>query len=806
MDDTRSKDTESTISIKAGGEAGQAIGPYHLLQKIGEGGMGEVWVAEQQAPIRRKVALKLIKAGMDTKQVIARFESERQALAMMDHPAIARIIDAGETPQGRPFFVMEYVQGIPIIAYCDQNRLTVQERLELFMQVCDGVQHAHQKAIIHRDLKPSNILVAIQGSTAVPKIIDFGVAKATAQSLTEKTMFTELGVMIGTPEYMSPEQAEMSGQNIDTRTDIYSLGVILYELLTGARPFESKELRRAALDEILRKIREEDPPKPSTKLGSMGEASTASARKRRIELPSLVRQIRGDLDLITLKALEKDRTRRYGTPSEIKVDIERFLSHQPIVARAPSASYRLKKFVRRHRVGVGAASLLAVVLIAFAITMAIQSRRIAGERDRANQEAETARQVSDFLVGLFKVSDPGEARGNSITAREILDKGADRVNRELKGQPLVQGKLMHTIGMVYRSLGLFDRAQDLLEQSLTVRTRTLGPYHTDVGNTLNVLGNIASDKGDLAKAKDLYLRAMAIQEKSLGPDTQEVAACLHNLGLLSWLEADYPEARRLLEQALAIRKKVLGPEHELVATNMEALGAIAFREGDGKKAREIWEQTLAIREKLLGQDHPLIAYSLNNIALTHLYGGDPKGAVPLLERAIQIQEKVLGPKHPDLSAALSNLGDAARKAGDLAKAKTCYERAVVIMDAANPSNPELGRYLANLAGVLLEEKDVNGARKLYDRSLQLREKAFGPSHPDVGQSLGGLADCAAASGSVKDAEELYEKGLAMIRKPDGSFYPVAASVLRGYASFLRSAHKDARAAEIEAALANMENP
>jgi non-specific serine/threonine protein kinase/serine/threonine-protein kinase len=320
-------------------------------------------------------------------------------------------------------------------------------------------------------------------------------------------MFTELGMMIGTPEYMSPEQADMSGQNIDTRTDIYSLEVFLYELLTGARPFESKELRRGALDEILRKIREEDPPKPSTKLGSMGEASTASAQKRRVELPSLVRQIRGDLDLITLKTLEKDRTRRYGTPSEIKADIERFLSHQPIMARAPSASYRLNKFVRRHRIGVGAASLLAAVLIAFAITMAVQSRRIAGERDRANQETETARQVSDFLVDLFKVSDPGEARGNSITAREILDKGADRVNRELKGQPLVQGKLMHTIGTVYRRLGLFDRAQDLLEQSLDVRTKALGPYHTDVANTLNVLGNIASDKGDLAKAKDLYLKA-----------------------------------------------------------------------------------------------------------------------------------------------------------------------------------------------------------------------------------------------------------------------------------------------------------
>ena len=806
MDETKSQNTESTATFGAGGETGQTIGPYHLLQKIGEGGMGEVWVAEQQMPIRRKVALKLIKAGMDTKQVIARFESERQALAMMDHPAIARIFDAGETERGRPYFVMEYVQGIPLAAYCDQNRLTIQERLDLFMQVCDGVQHAHQKAIIHRDLKPSNILVAIQDGKPVPKIIDFGVAKATAQSLTEKTMFTELGMMIGTPEYMSPEQAEMSGQNIDTRTDIYSLGVILYELLTGARPFESRELRRAALEEMRRKIREEDPPKPSTRLGSMGEASTASAQKRRMELPSLVRQLRGDLDLITMKALEKDRTRRYGTPSEMKTDIERFLSHQPIIARAPSASYRVGKFVRRHRVGVGVASLLIVVLIAFAVTMAIQSKKIAGERDRANQEAETARQVSDFLVGLFKVSNPGEARGNSVTAREILDKGADKVTGELQGQPPVQGKLMYTMGTVYSSLGLYDRAQDLLEKSLAVRTRALGPNHTDVGTTLKLLGNVASSKGDLVKAKELYLKAMAIQKKAVGPETEEVASCLHNLGTISWMQGNYPEARRLLEQALAIRKKVLGPDNELVATNLEALGGIAFREGDMKKTREIWEQAFAIREKVLGPDHPLLAYSLNNLALAHLYGGDPKGAVPLLERAIRIQEKVLGPKHPDLSAALSNLGDAVWRAGDRAKAKTYYERAVAIMEASSPNNPELGRFLSQLASILREEENVDAAQKLYQRSLDLRIKALGPNNPDVGQSLGGLADCAAASGRLKEAEELYEKGLAMCRKPDGSYYPMAYLVLRSYAPFLKSIHKDARAAEIDAALARMGGP
>src|SRR5512137_388222 len=365
MDKTEPYD--KTITAASAGRTEQTIGPYHLLQKIGEGGMGEVWVAEQHKPIHRRVALKLIKAGMDTRQVIARFESERQALALMDHPAIAKVFDAGETAEGRPYFVMEYVQGIPITAYCDQNRLTTQERLDLFRRVCEGVQHAHQKAIIHRDLKPSNILVAIQDGIAVPKIIDFGVAKAVAQSLTERTMYTELGVLIGTPEYMSPEQAEMTGQNIDTRTDVYSLGAILYELLVGALPFDPKELRRAGFDEIRRKIREVDPPKPSTKLSTMGEASTTQAQNRRTEGPALIRQLRGDLDWITMKALEKDRTRRYGSPSDLEADIDRYLHNQPIVARPPSTVYKAGKFVRRHRFGVGVASAVAMLLIAFSV-------------------------------------------------------------------------------------------------------------------------------------------------------------------------------------------------------------------------------------------------------------------------------------------------------------------------------------------------------------------------------------------------------------------------------------------------------
>ncbi len=364
IESTALASSEKTDSTR---ESTTQIGPYRLLQKIGEGGMGEVWLAEQKKPLRRRVALKLVKLGMDTKQVIARFEAERQALALMDHPNVARVIDAGSTPQGSPYFAMEYVKGEAITRYCDKQRMTTKERLTLFTQVCEGVQHAHQKGIIHRDIKPSNVLVMVDGERVVPKIIDFGVAKAIEQRLTEKTVFTQFGTLVGTPEYMSPEQAEMTGLDIDTRTDVYSLGVLLYELLVGALPFDANELRRAGFDEIRRKIREDEPPKPSTRISGLGEASGEAAKQRRTDPHSLVQVLFGDLDWITMKALEKDRTRRYDSPTAFSADVQRHLRHEPVLASPPSAIYRLRKLVQRRRrmvligVALGAVTLAGIV-------------------------------------------------------------------------------------------------------------------------------------------------------------------------------------------------------------------------------------------------------------------------------------------------------------------------------------------------------------------------------------------------------------------------------------------------------------
>jgi non-specific serine/threonine protein kinase/serine/threonine-protein kinase len=368
---------------------------------------------------------------------------------------------------------------MPITAYCDKYRLTVAERLRLFTQVCDGVQHAHQKAIIHRDLKPTNILVHLQDDKPVPKIIDFGLAKATAQRLTEKTLFTQLGVVVGTPAYMSPEQSDLTEQNVDTRTDVYSLGVILYELLVGALPFDPQELREVGFEAMLRKIRETDPPRPSTKVRSLGNDSNISAEQRKEEPRTLERRLRGDLDWITMRALEKDKARRYGSPSDLAADIGRHLRDEPVLTGPPSATYRAEKFVRRHKLMVVVSSAAAVLLIIFAAAMTVQAKRIAKERDRANLEAETSRRVSEFMTGMFKTSDPTEAKGNAVTAREILDKGAKEISAALAREPEVQARLMATMGNVYSELGLYPQAEALLKEAVDKSRTALGANHPE---------------------------------------------------------------------------------------------------------------------------------------------------------------------------------------------------------------------------------------------------------------------------------------------------------------------------------------
>jgi non-specific serine/threonine protein kinase/serine/threonine-protein kinase len=656
----------------------ETIGPYRLLQRVGEGGMGEVWLAEQTRPVHRQVALKVIKAGMDTAQVVARFEAERQALALMSHPAIAQVFDAGVTPQGRPFFVMEYVRGEAITTYCNRQRLTTRQRLDLFIEVCDGVQHAHQKGIIHRDLKPLNILVTLLDGRAVPKIIDFGVAKATTQHLTERTLYTELGVLIGTPEYMSPEQAEMTGLDIDTRTDVYALGVILYELITGTQPFESKALREKGLDEIRRTIRETDPPRPSTRITSLGAAADAVAETRGTDPVRLANQLRGDLDWITMKALEKDRTRRYGSVSDLATDLRRHLDDVPVVASPPSTLYRARKFVRRHRAGATAGAALLIVLVAFAATMALQAQRIGRERDRANQEAAAAKRVADFLVSLFKVSDPSEARGNSVTAREILDSGAKDIQEKLAGQPQVQARLQVTIGNVYTNLGLYKDAQPLLKDAVATGRR-IDADRPETLAAVSALADLYWYLGRFAEAEPLYLDIIERRRRTLGATHRDTLHADYDLASVYLAEQRWDRGEPLLKRTLELQQQTLGESDPDTLGSMNNLAGLYWNQSRYADAEPLYSRVLAARRQRSGADHPDTLRSMHNLGALYVRLNRLSEAEPLLAEAAERRQQVLGENHPFTGESRSQLALMYQRQGRYADAEREFLAAASIL-------------------------------------------------------------------------------------------------------------------------------
>lgn len=727
--DTDSVDRTLSTGGPGGPAAGQ-IGPYRLLQQIGEGGMGEVWLAEQKVPIHRTVALKLIKAGMDTKTVVARFESERQALALMDHPNIAQVYDAGSTPEGRPYFVMEYVPGLPITEYCDAHRLTMHGRLALFQQVCDGVQHAHQKAIIHRDLKPSNILVVQQGDKPVPKIIDFGLAKAMAQRLTEKTFFTELGVLVGTPEYMSPEQADLREQNIDTRTDVYSLGVILYELLVGALPFDAKTLRAAGLEAILRVIREVEPPKPSTKVRSMGDASTGTAEKRREEPRTLARRLQGELDWITLKALEKDRARRYGTASELAADIARYLRNEPVVAGPATAGYRIKKYAARHRVGFGVAACVVVLVIGFVIAQAVELHRIRLERDRANRERDRANRITDFMTGMFRVSDPSESRGNTITAREILDKASAQIDTGLAQDPELQVQMMVVMADVYLNLGLFPQAESLQRRSLEIANRALGPTGRVTLRSANGLLRSLDEEGRYPEAEKLGRETFDTERQVLGKEDPDTLASMTTLAMVLNHEGHYTEAEKLDREALEIRRRVLGPENPDTLKSMNNLGVALDDQGHYLEVESLYRGIFDIERRTLGPEHPLTLLAMGNLAWVLYQERRYPEAEKLDRETLDLRRRVLGPEHP------------------------------LTIDA-----------MSNLAAILADEDKYTEAEKLNRQVLEIRRRVLGTEHPDTLKTMNNLAVDFALEGRFAEAEKLFREIVEIRRRTLGPEHP-----------------------------------
>ena len=656
------------------------IGPYRLLELVGEGGMGEVWLAEQKQPVRRRVAIKLIKAGMDTREVVTRFESERQALALMDHPVIAKVFDAGSTLRGRPYFAMEYVAGIPITTYCDKHKLTVRQRMELFIPVCEGVQHAHQKAIIHRDLKPSNVLVTAIDGKPMPRIIDFGVAKATSQKLTVGTLYTRIGAMVGTLGYMSPEQADRIGEDIDTRTDIYTLGAVLYELLVGAIPLEIGNL---PYDEVLRHLRDQDAPRPSSKLRALGSESVAIAKQRGSDPRALVRQLRGDLDAIVLKALEKDRARRYASAFGLAADINRYLHNEPVVAHPPSTAYRARKYVRRHRLGVAVAVIGILLLAGFAMVQSVQVRHIARERDRAQRERDRADRMTQFMTGIFKVPSPGEGRGNSITAREILDDASNEIGTSLNNDPELQAKMTVTLAKSYADLGIYSRAQPLVERAVGIQQRIIGPEHRDTLSSMRLLATILRLRQRYDESENLIRQTLATERRVLGAEDPETLISMNALAITLGEEGRFSEQENVERETLAIRRRVLGPEHPATVGSMETLADALTNGGHYAEAEKLQRQALNIQRRVFGPDDLRTLFAISRLAWTLQREGRLAEAENLQRSVLDTQRRVLGPENPGILFSLESEAFYISLQGHYSSAEKLFREAIKIASKTN---------------------------------------------------------------------------------------------------------------------------
>ena len=772
-DATTARESASPVARPASVSTGEGIGTviagrYTLVDVIGEGGMGSVYLASQTEPVKRQVALKLIKTGMDSRGVLARFDAERQALALMDHPNIARIYDGGVTPANQPFFVMELVRGVPLTEYCDRKRLTVQARLELFVAVCQAVQHAHQKGIIHRDLKPGNVLVTEVDGRPTPKVIDFGVAKATEVKLTDMS-FADVGMIVGTPAYMSPEQADPTSTDIDTRTDVYALGVMLYELLTGSPPLDAKQFQRGAILEMLRMVREVDPPRPSTRL-STADALPNIAANRSIEPARLAKLLQGELDWVVMKALEKDRTRRYETASGFARDIERYLADEVVEARPPSRGYRIKKFVKRNKIQVIAASLVFLTLVGGIVGTtwgmreanlaraaereradgernakidAQRARRIAGRTDRGSSsatrrspEAKT-RTINDFLTqDLLTQAEPANnAVEDKVTLVEVLDRAASKVGTRFAGEPELASSLRWTIANTYHGLSLVALGKGRSPMAVAVldEARQRDPRSTEAYRAQGQLAHILFHRGRRdAEVVEMAEAAAKGLERTLGPEHSYTLDALNNLALAYQAVGRLPEAIALIERVRDARNAKFGPDHPENLTTLNNLAQAYKSVGRLPEAIALNERVRDAMIAKLGPDHPDTLITLGNLALAYHAAGRLPEAIALFERIRDAEIRKFGPEHPSTLTTLHHLGWAYQAIGKLPEAIALLER---IRDAQitelGPDHPDTLTTLSNLGVAYRSAGSLPEATALFERVRDSRISKLGPDHPDT---------------------------------------------------------------------------
>ncbi len=718
------------------------IGPYRVVRELGRGGMSTVYLAERDDnQYLMQVAVKVIKRGMETEEVVQRLRQERQILASLSHPNIARLLDGGSTDDGLPYFVMEHIDGEPIDLYCQRRGLSLLSRVELFREVCAAVLYAHQNLVIHRDIKPSNLLVTQLG---VPKLLDFGIAKLLDPGLLPGSQArTAPGVIALTPEFASPEQ--MRGEPLSTATDIYSLGVVLYLLLTDRHPHA---LEGRTLQDLERLIRTTSPPRPST---------VAVAERAPL--------LRGDLDTILLKALHQDPQQRYASVEQLSEDLRRYRDGLPVLARPDALGYRMGKFVRRHRAGVIAAGLVAMSLLG-GILATVRQARIA---ERARERAE---EVRDFLISIFHLADPVVTRGETVTAREILRQGAARITRELGGQPADRAMLMDAIGRSYHQLGLYADARPLLEQALQLRQEARGPS-LEVAESLHSLGELLFVQGDLAQAEKSLRDALALRQKLLGERHAAVAETLNSLGVIAYARGDPRRADPLLRQALTLRKAVLGPAHPAVAESLSNLAAVLAAEGQQGSALELYREALALQRRVLGEEHPDVATTCTSLAKVLYEQKDYAGAEELARQALAIRRTVFGAAHPAVATALRQLAAVLYARGDYAQAEPLGREALALQrQLLGNDHLELSLTLNNLADVLTAQGDPASAEPLYREALAIRTLRLEPKDLRVAASQRQLGACLLALGRYAEAEPLLLASYPLLQNGLGDDHPV----------------------------------
>ncbi len=764
-------DVDSGVFYGAGssgaGRAPEQVGPYRIVRQLGQGGMGVVYLAEQVEPIRRLIALKLVKLGMDTEQVVSRFRAERQSMALMDHPGIARVFDAGATELGRPYFIMEYVEGTPITHFCDRECLDTRARLMLFVEVCHAVQHAHQKGVIHRDIKPSNVLVSERDGDRQPKIIDFGIAKATAENGSGTTLHTQAGQFVGTPEYMSPEQVSGAPGGLDTRTDVYSLGVLLYELLVGSRPLDLRSDAPDSVDDMRQRIREEEPVRPSTRVTGLGERSVRVARRRASEPEALRNLLKGDLDWIVMKAMEKDRNRRYASASEFAADVQRYLECEPVRAAPPSAHYRLRKFVRRNRGFVSAAGAAALALVLGSIVIFVMYLQAEDARADAQANADRLKLVNEFMLEMFNAADPSE-EGRDVRVVDLLEGASDRIEHGFDGEPGLEAGVRYAVGATYRGLGLYDEALVHLERALELYEESLGPDDALTIDTMSLLATTRHELGDYDASLEMLNDALVRNDARFG-ETALSSLLLCRIGVNEISLGRYEEAEASLEQALAIANRTVGPDSIEVASALLNIGQLRWTQGQYEEAVEPHRRALEIRRDVLGARHPSTLNAMSNYGLLLLSSGRVAEAEPLLRELLALSREVRGETHQWTLLIFNNYAGALFRQNKFEEVEALLTEALpTLLDGLGEEHPLTLTVMNNLGVLLTKEGRLDEAEQRLRRAYAGRIKVLGDDHRDTGLTAASLGAVLVQQEQFDEALTCLERGVSILERVMGS--------------------------------------